>query len=181
MRRTVVLTVFAVAGLVLVTLTTPPPPKTGAESVRGARAFLVSADAVTRVEVDVGTRRVVADRVAGGWKVDAAPARPQLGDALDALVQELAGLRAVDAFRPSNPDALGLAPPAGSITVATARGVQRLDIGALNAAGSTFYARRDGHERVLQLGVYLLELVRRVVDARDAGSDEARGYWPEIG
>jgi hypothetical protein len=62
--------------------------------------------------------------------------------------------------------------------------MQRLELGALNTAGSTVYARREGHRRVLQLGVYLLELVRRVVDARDAGSDEARGrggYWPEIG
>jgi hypothetical protein len=149
--------------------------------VRGPRPFLVAGETIARIEVDVRSRRVVADREADGWRVDAVPARPPLRDALDALANELVGLRAIDAFRPSDLAALGLAPPAGTITVSTSRGVQRLELGGLNAAGSAFYARRDGHGRVLQVGVYVLELVRRVVDARDAGSDEARGYWPEIG
>ena len=177
MRRTVVLGAFAAIGLVLVVLTTPPQRRTPAELVRGPRPFIVAGEIIGRVEVDVGSRRVVAERVADGWRVDAAAARPVLRDALDALVHELVGLRAVDAFRPSDLEALGLAPPAGTIALSTPRGVQRLEIGALNAAGSTFYARREGHARVLQIGVYVLELVRRVVEARDAAAAEARGYW----
>jgi len=184
MRRTLVLAAFAAVGLALAAITAPPPRRTARELVHGARPFRIAAADVRQIEVDVGARRVVAERAVDGWRADAGPASPGLQAALDALVDELLGLRAVDAFRPSDLAALGLEPPAATITLSTARGAQRLELGALNTAGSTFYARRAGHGRVLQLGVYVLELVRRVVDARDAASDEARGpsgYWPEIG
>ena len=150
--------------------------------IHGPRAFAITADAVRRVEVDLGSRHVVADRVPDGWRVDASMASPALREALDALIQELAGLRAVDAFRSSGDlGALGLSPPEGTIALTTARGTQRLELGALNTVGSTFYARREGHGRVLQLGVYLMEIVRRVVAARDVPASSARAYWPEIG
>ena len=184
MRRTLLLSTFAAVGVALVVITTPPPRRTGRELVHGPRPFHISAERVQRIEVDAATRRVMAERAGAAWRVDAALASPALQAALDSLVDELAGLRAVDAFRPTDLTALGLDPPALTIVVTTARGTQRLEVGSLNAAGSTFYARRDGHARVLQLGVYVLELIRRVVDARDAGSDEARvprGYWPEMG
>ena len=184
MRRTLLLSTFAAVGVALVAITTPPPRRTGRELVHGPRPFQIAAQQVQRIEVDAATRRVVAERAGAGWRVDATLASPALHEALDALVGELAGLRAVDAFRPTDPAALGLDPPAATIVITTARGTQRLQMGSLNAAGSTFYARRDGHARVLQLGVYVLELIRRVIDARDARSDEAReprGYWPEMG
>ena len=181
MRRTLALAVFAAVGVALAVLTAPPGG-TRRPMIHGPRAFNVTADAVRRVEVDLGSRRVVADRVADGWRVDASVASPALRDALDALVKELAGLHAVDAFRSSGDlAALGLAPPEGTIALTTARGTQRLELGALNAVGSTFYARREGHRRVLQLGVYLMEIVRRVVGARDAAASAACAYWPEIG
>jgi len=181
MRRTVALAVFAVVGVALALLTAPAG-RTRRPMVHGPRAFMVTADAVRRVEVDLGSRRVVADRVPEGWRVDASTASPPLRAAIDALVQELAGLRAVDAFRSSaDLGALGLSPPEGTIALTTARGTQRLELGALNTVGSTFYARRGGHGRVLQLGVYLMEIVRRVVAARDAAASSARAYWPEIG
>lgn len=184
MRRTLALAVFAAVGIGLALLTAPPG-RTRRPMIHGPRAFTLTADAVRRVEVDLGSRRVVAERAAEGWRVDASTASPALREALDALVQELAGLRAVDAFRASGDlAAVGLAPPEGTIALTTARGTQRLELGALNAAGSTFYARREGHGRVLQLGVYLMEIVRRVVAARDAAASAVRGprrYWPEIG
>jgi hypothetical protein len=181
MRRTIALAVFAALGVALALLTAPAG-RTRRPMMHGPRAFTLTADAVRRVEVDLGSRRVVADRVPDGWRVDASIASPALREALDALLKELAGLRAVDAFRPSGDlGALGLSPPEGTIALTTARGTQRLELGALNAVGSTFYARREGHRRVLQLGVYLMEIVRRVVSARDAAASSARAYWPEIG
>ena len=184
MRRTLALAVFAAVGVALALWTAPSGPARR-PMIHGPRAFTVTADAVRRVEVDLGSRRVVADRVPDGWRVDASVASPALRDALDALVQELSGLRAIDAFRSTGDlAALGLAPPEGTIALTTARGTQRLELGALNTVGSTFYARREGHGRVLQLGVYLMEIVRRVVAARDAAASAVRGprrYWPEIG
>ena len=181
MRRTIALAAFAAVGIALAVLTAPSG-RTRPRMIHGPRAFAVTMDAVRRVEVDLGSRRVVAERVPDGWRVDASIASPALRDALDALVRELAGLRAVDAFRASGDlAALGLSPPEGTIALTTARGTQRLELGALNTAGSTFYARREGHRRVLQLGVYLMEIVRRVVAARDAAASSARAYWPEIG
>jgi hypothetical protein len=59
--------------------------------------------------------------------------------------------------------------------------VQRLALGTLNAGGSTVYARRAGHARVLQLGVYLLEVVRRVPESRMLDAERVRAYWPEMG
>jgi len=181
MRRTLSLATFAAFGLALVMLTEPPPRRTARELLRGPRPFRISASTVRRIEVAVATRRVGADRAGDGWRTDAVPASPALRDALDALVDELARLRAVDAFRPSSLSDIGLDPPTGTIVVTTPRGVQRLELGALNTGGSTFYARRNGHGRVLQLGVYLLELVRRVFDAREADAGHARVYWPEMG
>jgi hypothetical protein len=181
MRRTIALAVFAAIGVALA-LWTAPAGRTRRPMIHGPRAFAITADAVRRVEVDLGSRRVVADRVPDGWRIDASTASPALREALDALVQELAGLRAVDAFRSSGDlGALGLSPPEGTIALTTARGTQRLELGAVNTVGSTFYARREGHGRVLQLGVYLMEIVRRVVAARDTAASSARAYWPEIG
>ena len=174
MRRTGSLAAFAAVGLALVMMTEPPPRRTARELLRGPRPFRISTSTVRRIELAVATRRVGADRTGDGWRTDAVPASPVLRDALDTLVDELARLRAVDAFRPSSLSEIGLDPPTGSIVVTTPRGVQRLELGALNTGGSTFYARRDGHGRVLQLGVYLLELVRRVFDAREADAGHAR-------
>ena len=181
MRRTVSLAAFAAFGLALVMITEPPPRRTARELLRGPRPFRISASTVRRIEVTIANRHLGADRTGDGWRTDAVPATPALRDALDALVNELASLRAVDAFRPSSLAEIDLDPPTGTIVVTTPRGTQRLELGALNTGGSTFYARRDGHGRVLQLGVYLLELVRRVFDARETGAGHARGYWPEIG
>ena len=181
MRRTIVLAALVAVGLVLVATIEAPRRPTAQEMVRGSRPFHVAPGAIRRIEVDLG-RRFVAERDGtGAWRLDGAVAPPAVRAALDALAEEVAGLRAVDAFRPTSLAALGLDPPGGSIVVATARGVERLDLGSLNAAGSTVYARRQGHGRVLQLGVYLLEVVRRVTDAAAAAAGTSRAYWPEIG
>jgi hypothetical protein len=181
MRRTIVLGAFVAIGVVLVLVVEPPRRLTGRELARGPRAVRVSTRTVRAVDVSVATRRLVADRGDGGWRLGGTPVSRALGEALDALVDELEVLRAVDAFRATSLAPFGLDPPAGSIVVTTSHGVERLDLGTLNAAGSTCYARREGHPRVLQLGVYLLEVVRRVLDARDAGAGSVRAYWPEIG
>jgi hypothetical protein len=180
-RRTLALSGLVFVGLVLVAVVEPPRRLTGLERSRGPRPFRTSARGIRRIEVEADGRRLAADRVHDGWRVEGAPASPVLRDALDALADELAGLRAVDAFRPSSLAALGLDPPEGAIVVTTPRGVERLAIGGLNAAGSTVYAKRDGHDRVLQLGVYLVEVVQRVFGARDVQGRAARAYWPEIG
>jgi hypothetical protein len=181
MRRTLALLGLVLLGLALVAVIEPPRRLTGLERSRGPRPFRASARAIRRIDLEGGGRRLAAERTRAGWRVEGTTASPPLRDALDALADELAGLRAVDAFRPTSLAALGLDPPEGAIVVTTARGAQRLTMGGLNAAGSTVYAKRGGHDRVLQLGVYLVEVVRRVFEARDAQGKTACAYWPEIG
>jgi hypothetical protein len=180
MRRTLApLAVFAAVGIGLALLTAP----SGHAPVIRPRVH-GHGDAVRRVR-SISARAASSRARARGWRVDASPASPARARRSTRARAGLAGLHAVDAFRASGDlAALGLAPPEGTIALTTARGTQRLALGALNAAGSTFYARREGHGRVLQLGVYLMEIVRRVVAARDAAASAVRGprrYWPEIG
>src|SRR5512143_3882403 len=100
MRRTALLAAFAALALALVVLIEPPRRRTGSELARGPRALRVVPARVSRVELVAGARRVVAERGGDGWQVSGVSATPAMRDALDALVEELAGLRAVDAFRP---------------------------------------------------------------------------------
>jgi hypothetical protein len=168
MRRTLVLAVFVAVAALLAATVEPPKRLSGPETVRGPRAIRARAHDVQRLELDVAGRRLAAEPAAGGgWRLDAGVASPALAEALDGLVTELVGLRAVDAFRGTDLKPLGLDPPAATIAVTTSRGVQRLAFGSLNAVGSTVYARREGHGRVLQVGVYVVELVRRIFEVRD--------------
>src|SRR5215468_9792424 len=102
MRRTLALLGLVAVGLALVASIEPPRRLTGPERSRGPRPFLTSAQGIRRIEVEAGGRRLIADRVHDGWRVDGAAASPALCDALDALTEEVAGLRAVDAFRPTD-------------------------------------------------------------------------------
>jgi hypothetical protein len=143
--------------------------------VHGPRVVAARADDVRRLQLDVAGRRLAVDRVAGGgWRLDAGLASPKLAEAIDALVTELTGLRAVDAFVAGDAKSLGLDPPGATIALATSRGVERLAFGDFNTVGSTVYARREGHERVLQVGVYVVELVRRIFEVRDVEGRAAR-------
>jgi Domain of unknown function (DUF4340) len=181
MRRTVVLAAFAALAVALVALVEPPRRRTGSELARGPRALRVVPARVRQVELVAGTRRVLADRLDDGWQVAGVSATPAMRDALDALVDELTSLRAVDAFRPGALAAYGLDPPSATIAVTSADGTARLALGSLNTVGSAVYARRDEHGRVLQVGVYLLDVVRRVLEAPDGAAGTVRAYWPEIG
>jgi hypothetical protein len=167
MRRTLILAAFVAVAALLAATVEAPKRLSGPETVRGPRAIRARARDVQRLELDVAGRRLAAEPAAGGWRLDAGPASPALAEALDALVTELVGLRAVDAFGGTELKPLGLDPPAATIAVTTSRGVQRLAFGSLNAVGSTVYARREGHGRVLQVGVYVVELVRRIFEVRD--------------
>lgn len=163
MRRTLALCALVATGAVLVLLIDPPARRSGPESVRGPRVFRTSVAGVRRLEVTVGGRRLVAERTHDGWRVDGAPAPPPRRDALHDLATVLAGLRAVDAFRSTSFAGFGLDPPSATIVLTTPRGTQRLALGAPNAAGSALYARRDEQPRVLQLGIYLVSALDRVL------------------
>jgi hypothetical protein len=183
-RRTLVLVAFVAIAAALVAVVEPPRRLAGRERARGPRVFRGSPRAVERLEIDVGGRHLAAERGPdGAWRIENAPVSAMLADGLDSLAHELVTLRAVDAFRTASLAALGLDPPAGTIVLTTSHGVQRLALGALNTGGSTVYARRDDHARVLQVGVYVVDLVRRVFGARDAEGRAARvgAYCPEIG
>jgi len=117
---------------------------------------------VRSIEIRAGERRVVAVRRAGGWQLDHGPAPTGVVDALDALVDSLARLRAVDAFRPEPGAALGLDPPAATITVHTARRELALRLGTPNASGGSVYAERAGHPRVFLVGAGFLSAIERV-------------------
>ena len=179
MRRTLGLLAFLAVGVVLVVLVDPPRRLTPADLARGPRVVRGSAHAIRRVEATLGERRFVAERTHEGWRVDGVPASARLDAALDALATELTGLRAVDAFPTTRFADFGLEPPAGTLVVTMAHETQRLALGKLNAAGSAVYARRGVEPRVLQVGVYVLETVERVLAPDDEHA--ARRYRPEIG
>ena len=162
MRRTLLLLLLVLGAAALVLVVAPPHRQSGPESVRGPRVLRVPAAAVREIALRGATRELVAVRAPGGWRLDGRPATAGQREALDALVETLVGLRAVDAFRPGDRTALGLDPPAATIAVQTDRRTRMLRLGAPNAGGSALYAEREGHPRVFLVGAGLLSAIDRV-------------------
>ena len=113
------LLVALAAGLVLVI--EGPRRLSGPESVHGPRILRLRPAAVRAIEVDAGTRRLSATRSPEGWVLDGRPATAAAAEALDALAETLASVRAVDAFRPGDRQSLGLDPARAMLTVRTRR------------------------------------------------------------
>jgi len=160
-----VLLVALATGLVLVI--EGPRRISGPESVHGPRALHLRPAAVRAIEVEAGTRQLSATRSPEGWLLDGRPATATAAEALDALAETLANVRALDAFRPGDRQALGLEPARATLTVRTGRGDQRLRLGATNASGSALYVERDGHPRAFLVGTGLLSSLDRVFYQRD--------------
>jgi PPOX class probable FMN-dependent enzyme len=177
-RRTLLLLLLVLAAATLVLLVEAPQRRSGPESVHGPRVIRVRAGAVREIALHGGSRSLVAVRTPGGWRVDGRPATAGQEDALDALLQTLVGLRAIDAFRTDDRAALGLDPPVATIAVQTDRRTRTLLLGAPNAGGSALYAERAGHPRVFLVGTALLSAIDRVFYQRDvappAGGDPPR-------
>jgi len=164
-----------VLGAAALVLTVEPPTRpTGPQSVRGPRVLRVQPHRVRRLELAGGTRRLVAVRAAGGWTLDGQPADAGMAEALDALVQTLATLRALDAFRPGDRAALGLNPPAATLAVSTGTRERRLALGAPNAAGNALYVARAGHPRVFLVGTGMLSAIDRVFYQQDLAAKTPR-------
>jgi len=174
-RRTVVLAGLVVLGATLVVLVRAPVRPRGQFAVRGHRVFGVGRGAVRAIEVALEGRRFSARRTAEGWEIDGRRASPGTAAALDDLLETVVGLRAVDSFRSRDRASYGLERPHATIEVGTARGVRRLVLGDMNAAGSAFYARRSGDPRVLQVGSALLSELERVFFNRDEQRKLAAG------
>jgi len=156
-----------VLGAALVMLVRAPVRPRGQFAVRGHRVFGVGRGAVRGIDVVLEARRFSARRTAEGWEINGRRASPGTAAALDDLLDTVVGLRAVDSFRSRDTASFGLERPRATIEVATARGVRRLVVGDLNAAGSALYARRAGDPRVLQVGSALLSDLERVFFNRD--------------
>ena len=167
MRRTLILAGLVALGATLVVLVRAPVRPRGQLAVRGHRVFGVGRHAVRGIDVALEARRFGARRTAEGWEIDGQRASAGTAAALDDLLETVVGLRAVDSFRSRDTASYGLERPRATIEVVTARGVRRLAIGDLNAAGSALYARRSGDPRVLQVGSALLTDLERVFFNRD--------------
>lgn len=176
MRRTLVLLLLVLAAAILVLVVEAPRRRSGPESVSGPRVLRVRAAAVREIVLQGATRQLVAVRTAAGWRLDDQPATPGQAEALEALVETLVGLRALDAFRTGDRAALGLDPPAATVVVRTDRRKRTLRIGAPNASGSALYAEREGHPRVFLVGTGLLSAIDRVFYQR--GLETARESRP---
>lgn len=161
-------------GVLLVSVVRPPERRTGLHAVRGHRVFGVSRHRAQGITVALDDRRFTARRTGQGWDLDGRPAGARSEEALSDLLSGLVDLRAVDVFRPRDTASYGLDRPRATIELETGRGVRRLVIGDLNAAGSAFYARREGDPRVLQIGTLVLAGVERVFFTRD-GAGQPRG------
>jgi len=167
LRRTLLLAALAGLGALLVAIVRAPERPTGRDAVRGHRVFAVTPGAVRALEVTLDARRFEARRADERWEIDGRPASAGTADALTDLVDALAGLRAVDVFRGGEPSDYGLDRPHATIDLVTARGRRRVVFGELTASGSSYYARRIGDPRVLQVGVLVLTEVERVFYTRD--------------
>jgi hypothetical protein len=180
-RRTLALGGLVLVAAALALVVRPPPQPTGLERVRGHRVFGARAPAVRGIEVEVGARRFSARRAAAGWEVDGRPARRGSAEALDDLLDALVTLRAVDAFRPRDGSSYGLDRPRATVDLITGRGVRRVRVGGTNAAGSAFYARREGSPRIVLIGTLVLSGIERVFHhlRLEAGADA--GQRPESG
>lgn len=183
-RRTLVLGLLVLAGIVGVLVVEAPVPPVPREAVSGPRVLKAPASAVTAIEIALADGRARFVRAGAGWQVDGAPADTGLAAAVDDLVGLLADLRAVDRFRDDRDAPFGLDAPFGRVTVEVGDRTVRLDLGGFNAARSAVYARRDARPRVLLLGAYLLTAMDRVFYRlhleRDGGSRPG-DQRPEIG
>ena len=160
--RTLALAAVAALGLGLVLSVRAPITPRGRDAARGHRLFNGERRGVRGIELELDGRNLASTRAADGWNVDGRPVAPQTAEALGDLLDTLLALRAVDVFRTSDVAAFGLTQPRGTITVVTGWSRRRLLVGGLNAAGSAFYARREGDPRVLQVGTLVLSEVERV-------------------
>jgi hypothetical protein len=135
----------------LVELGTPPGP------VSGSAPLLAAPARVARVELEHGTRRVVALRRDGGW-TDAS-GRPWRGDVVPDVLATLATLAPVMVVDDAPHAAVdyGLAPPARRLRLATdaAAPVLDLEIGEPNPAATGLYARLAGRREVVLVGALL--------------------------
>ena len=121
----------------MVLVRAPVRPR-GQLAVRGHRVFGVGRAAVRGLDVVLEARRFSARRRAEGWEIDGRRASPGTAAALDDLLETVVELRAVDSFRSRDSASYGLERPHAAIEVVTGRGVRRLVIGDMNAAGSAF-------------------------------------------
>jgi hypothetical protein len=155
-----------------------PRRLSGPESVHGPRILRLRPAAVRAIEVEGDAGRLSATRTPEGWLLDGRPAPAPAAEALDALAETLASVRALDAFRPGDRQALGLDPPRATVTVRTRRGDQRLRLGATNASGGALYVERDGHPRAFLVGTALLSSLDRVLYQRDLATSPEAGAPP---
>ena len=163
-RRLVLLAVLVLVAGALVVRVEAPARRSGQETVSGPRLVRLAPDSVDRVVVTIGDRHAAAERVAGQWTAGGRAVSDALGDAIRNLVDTLAGLRAVDRFRPRDTASFGFEPtPRASVELGGPRGTTRIFIGELNGARSAVYARRDGDPHVWLVGLYLISAMERVI------------------
>jgi hypothetical protein len=175
MRRTLVLVALVAVGTALV-LAVGVPRRAPEPGARGHRVFRLSSAALESLELRMAERMLTARPTANGWDVDGEPAPRTVAAALDDLRAALVHLRAVDVFRPRDVASYGLDRPRMTLVVRTPRAVRRVTLGAANAAGSAFYARRDDDPRVMQVGSLLVGGVERVFFERARAAQR-----PEMG
>jgi hypothetical protein len=152
----------------MLTVRAPEAPR--APGGRGARVFHLRAAMVRAIDLSLEGRRLMAERRQDGWEIDGRPGTPATEQALDDLVASLVELRSVDLFRPRDEATFGLDAPRAIVALHVRRRTRRLVIGSPNAAGSAYYARRDGDPRILVVGAALLSEIGRVFYQRDLGS-----------
>lgn len=142
-----------------------PAPLRPVPRMHGPRLVRIPSARVDAMTVALDERRIALVRHDAGWDVDGAPATPEVADAARDLLDTLGTLRALDAFRAGDAARFGLAPPRGTIVLASAGRDAHLLVGGPTADGSSVYARRDDDPRVLRVGAGLLSAVDRLLYA----------------
>jgi uncharacterized protein DUF4340 len=110
--------------------------------------FSASAFDAERLEIERGRGRLYLGKKNGSWSINQPVSDLADPDAVQRIVSDLTGLKAVGFLSPAQRQdlaSLGLAPPLYHVTLADSKGVSTtVDFGATRADGNTVYARREG-------------------------------------
>ncbi|HEY6930531.1 MAG TPA: DUF4340 domain-containing protein [Thermoanaerobaculia bacterium] len=142
-----------------------------ADDFKSKDLFTASAFDAARLEIERGRGRLYLAKKNGSWWINQPITDLADGDAVQRLVSDLTGLKAIGFLTPAERQdlaSLGLAPPLYRVTLADAKATSTtVDFGATRSDGNSIYARNEG--QVLKVPSTITEeLSKEAVAFRDA-------------
>ena len=147
----------------------PQTPGTSPEpSAQENRLVPFRAEAVTRLSLDAHGTRLRCELRDGQWSIIEPAGAPVPADLIAAIVATLTELPPVDVVPPTagaRAAEFGLEEHSVRLTLGTAREEVRLQLGARNPSQTALYARRDGEEEIVLVGLNVQYYVNLLIEA----------------